>query len=143
MTQELETAAADVAGDDPADPIALARLFSAGRTLKWGATIQMVRDLLAELDAVKRELAVVSTPAPAPPTPATTSAHAEPTGIAGDAAPEQPPTTAYWSFAFQGKSPVIVQSGAAGAVFLPKDAARWYTRDEAIALAHEILRAST
>lgn len=109
MSQDLEEAVDGIS--EPTDPITLARQFVTGRTLKRGATIQLVRDLLALLDAQGESTAWAA-------------------GIPNVAG-------------YDAKPPIALHATAAGAVFLGRDANRYFTRTEAIALAGAIARAAT
>jgi len=108
------------------DPVALARLFVSGRSLKRGATIQLVRDLLA----------LIESPTPIwrePPRPETTCVARIDNHI-----PLGVPNVGGYDL----KSPIAVKRGLAGSVFLGPEANRYYTPAEAIALAGAIARAT-
>lgn len=113
--------------DLPTDPVALARLFVVGRSLKRGDMIQMVRGLLALLDLPAPSLDV-----PKPPDAFQMLCDARNDGAIPAGVPN---VTGY-----DAKPPIAVQAGVSGSVFLGPEANRYFTRTEAIALAGAIAR---
>lgn len=119
--------------DVPTDPIALARLFVAGRTLKRGVTIQLVRDLLALVDAPKDMPPAIEV---APSAWRVRDVCEAPTG------PKAIPVGIPDLQGYDARPPVEVVATASGAVFLGPEANRYFTRTDAIALAGAIARAA-
>jgi hypothetical protein len=105
----------------PTDPVALARLFVRGHSIKRGETIQLVRDLLALLDAPGR----LDMPAAIWKEETVVSDHLQVVAETPEVRP-----------------PIEVRAGTAGSVYLGPDANRYFTQNEALALAGAISRAA-
>ncbi len=120
----------DTNQDELMEPLALARLFIAGRSVKRGVLIRMVRELLALIDNPTPLVLEPSRYIETPPEDSFRITCGRPTVPLGIPNVE----------GYDSRPPILVQPGISGSVFLGPEANRYFTRSEAIALAGAIAR---